>query len=109
MQRIYLDHAATTPVRPEVLDVMLPYFTNEFGNASGVYSWSRTAHQAMDKARDTVAQILGARPEEIVFTGSGSESDIWRSKELPGLISIKANILLRAVLNTSLCLKHVSG
>lgn len=75
MQRIYLDHAATTPVRPEVLDVMLPYFTNEFGNASGVYSWSRTAHQAMDKARDTVAQILGARPEEIVFTGSGSESD----------------------------------
>mgnify|MGYP000878056813 FL=1 len=75
MQRIYLDYAATTPVRPEVLDAMLPYFSNEFGNASGVYSWSRTAHQAMDKARDTVARILGARPDEIVFTGSGSESD----------------------------------
>lgn len=75
MQRIYMDYAATTPVRPEVLEAMMPYFSAEFGNASGVYSWSRTAHQALDQARDTVAQILGAQAEEIVFTGGGSESD----------------------------------
>ena len=60
MQRIYLDHAATTPVLPEVLEAMLPYFSHEFGNASGVYSWSRTARQAVDQARDTVAGILGS-------------------------------------------------
>jgi len=75
MQRVYLDHAATTPVRPEVLEAMLPYFTQEFGNASGVYSWSRTARQAMDQARDSVAKVLGATAEEIVFTSGGSEAD----------------------------------
>lgn len=75
MQRIYMDYAATTPVLPEVLEAMLPYFTEEFGNASGVYSWSRAARQAMDQARDKVAEILGAQAEEIVFTGGGSESD----------------------------------
>src|SRR5690554_1633619 len=75
MQRVYLDHAATTPVRPEVLEAMLPYFTQEFGNASGVYSWSRTARQAMDQARDSVANVLGATAEEIVFTSGGSEAD----------------------------------
>ncbi|HHT73096.1 MAG TPA: cysteine desulfurase NifS [Firmicutes bacterium] len=75
MQRIYLDYAATTPVLPEVLEAMVPYFSGEFGNASGVYSWSRTARQALDQARDQVAKVLGAQPEEIVFTGGGSESD----------------------------------
>lgn len=68
-----MDHAATTPVRPEVLDVMLPYFSTEFGNASSVYSWGRSAHQALDQARDTVAKLLGAAANEVIFTSGGSE------------------------------------
>lgn len=74
MRRIYMDHAATTPVRPEVLEAMLPYFSTEFGNASSVYSWGRSARQALDRARDTVGQLLGAEAGEIVFTASGSEA-----------------------------------
>ena len=69
-----MDHAATTPLRPEVLETMLPYFSEEFGNASSVYGWGRRARQALDRSRDTVAEILGAQAEEIVFTGSGSEA-----------------------------------
>lgn len=74
MRRIYMDHAATTPVRPEVLEAMLPYFSTEFGNASSVYSWGRSARQALDRARDTVGELLGAEASEIVFTASGSEA-----------------------------------
>ncbi|NLM53898.1 MAG: cysteine desulfurase NifS [Firmicutes bacterium] len=106
MQRIYLDHAATTPVLPEVLEAMLPYFSHEFGNASGVYSWSRTARQAVDQARDTVAEILGALAEEIVFTAGGSESDnlaikgvAWANRER-GRHIITSAIEHHAVLET---------
>lgn len=73
MKRIYMDHAATTPVRPEVLEAMLPYFSTEFGNPSSVYSWGRGARKALDSARDRVAALLGASPSEIVFTSGGSE------------------------------------
>ncbi len=72
---IYLDHAATTPVRPEVLEAMLPYFGERFGNPSSIYSLGREARQAMDRARETVAACLGCRPAEILFTSCGSESD----------------------------------
>ncbi len=72
---IYLDHAATTPVDPAVVDAMIPYFTEKFGNPSSIYAPAREARKAMDGARDTVAQVLGASPAEIVFTGGGSESD----------------------------------
>lgn len=75
MKEIYMDHAATTPLRQEVLEVMLPYFTEEFGNASSVYGWGRRAHQALDHSRDTVAQLLGATGDEIIFTSGGSEAD----------------------------------
>jgi len=72
---VYLDHAATTAVRPEVVEAMLPYFTERYGNASSIYSLGREAGQAIDEARLKVAGILGARPEEVIFTSGGSESD----------------------------------
>jgi cysteine desulfurase len=70
---MYVDHAATTPVRPEVLAAMLPYFTQEWGNPSSLYGPGRRAAHALKTARDTVADIFGCAREEIVFTGSGSE------------------------------------
>jgi len=72
---IYLDHAATTPVDPDVVQAMLPYFTEKFGNPSSIYAPAREARKAMDWARETVAGILGASPSEVVFTSGGTESD----------------------------------
>ncbi len=72
---VYMDHAATTPVDPRVLEAMLPYFSEKFGNASSIYSLGREARQAIEEARRTVAEILHAKPEEIIFTSCGSESD----------------------------------
>ncbi len=71
----YLDNAATTPMRPEAVDAMLPFLIERFGNPSGSHAVSREARKALDEARDTVARCLGARPGEIVFTGGGSEAD----------------------------------
>ena len=72
---IYMDHAATTPVRPEVLAVMEPYFAEFYGNPSSIHSVGRKAGVAVQTARRTVAEILGAKPAEIIFTSCGSESD----------------------------------
>jgi len=72
---IYLDHAATTPVRPEVLAAMLPYLTDHFGNPSSIHSAGRRARMGLDEARETLAGVLGAKPREIVFTSGGTESD----------------------------------
>jgi cysteine desulfurase len=72
---IYLDHAATTALDARVLEAMLPYFTTEYGNASSIYTLGRHAMQAVDSAREEVADILGCRPTEVTFTGNGSESD----------------------------------
>ncbi|MDP6666296.1 MAG: cysteine desulfurase family protein [Dehalococcoidia bacterium] len=71
----YLDHAATTPVREEVLEKMLPYFTQKFGNPSSLYALAGEARFGLDEAREQVAAVLGSRPGEIVFTGGGSESN----------------------------------
>ena len=70
---IYLDHAATTPVDPAVLDAMLPYLTEQWGNPSGIYSIARQAKQAVEEAREDIADVFLCSPNEIVFTGSGSE------------------------------------
>lgn len=75
MKRIYLDHAATTPVRPEVVQAMLPYFTDIFGNPSSIHSYGQEARAAVDEARIRVAELIGARSEEIVFTSGGTEAD----------------------------------
>ncbi|MCK5128874.1 MAG: cysteine desulfurase NifS [Clostridiales bacterium] len=75
--RIYLDHAATTPVNQEVLDTMIPYFNSEFGNASSVYSYGRTARIAIEKAKNTIADVIHSLDSEIFFTSGGTESDNW--------------------------------
>ena len=76
-KRIYLDHAATTPLDPRVLQVMLPYFTQKAGNANSLHAFGREAVAAADAARDKVAACIGAKPSEIYFTSGGSESDNW--------------------------------
>lgn len=80
MNRIYLDNAATTAVAPEVLETMLPYFTEVYGNPSSIHATGRTAHKAVDQARRQVAAAIGAQPQEIYFTAGGSESDNWAIK-----------------------------
>lgn len=76
MKRIYLDHAATTPLDPRVLEAMLPYFTEFFGNPSSIHSYGRDTRKVIEEARGTIAREIGAaEPREIIFTGSGSESD----------------------------------
>ena len=77
---IYLDNAATTETAPEVVDAMLPYFSEYYGNASTIYSLGAESKKAMDHARQTIADSLGAKPEEIYFTAGGSESDNWALK-----------------------------
>lgn len=72
---IYLDHAATTPVDPGVVGVLLPYFTGTFGNPSSIYQLGQEAHAGLDRARQQVARILGARPSEVLFTGGATESN----------------------------------
>ena len=75
MTRIYLDHSATTPVRPEVLDAMLPFLRDTYGNAGSIHRFGREARRAVDDARDRVAALVNADPREIVFTSGGTESD----------------------------------
>ena len=80
MKQIYLDHASTTPVRPEALDAMLPYFGDEFGNPSSIYPLGQAASDAVAEARETLASVIGASPREVFFTSGGSESDNWAIK-----------------------------
>lgn len=75
MNRVYLDYNATTPVEPDVLDAMLPYFSGEFGNAASIHTFGQKARAAVEAAREQVAALLGARPQEIFFTSGGTESD----------------------------------
>jgi cysteine desulfurase len=75
MTRIYMDHNATTPLRAEVLEAMLPYLREEFGNASSLHSFGIQARRAVERAREKVATALGAQPRETVFTACGTESD----------------------------------
>src|SRR2546421_11455021 len=103
---IYLDHAATTPVRPEVREAMEPYFGPRFGNPSSLHRWGREARVALDEARERVATCLGARADEICFTSGGTESDnlavlgSWRARRTEGR---------KAVLSTPIEHKAVLG
>jgi len=82
MRKVYLDNAATTPLLPEVREVMMPYLGEAFGNPSCLHSWGDSAREAMEDARSQVAQLIGANPEEIIFTGSGTESNNFAVKGL---------------------------
>ena len=75
MQRIYLDHTATTPLDPKVLEAMIPYFSLHFGNASSIHSYGREGKEALERARGTIASLLGADPGEVFFTSGGTEAD----------------------------------
>ena len=77
---VYMDHAATTPTRPEVVEEMLPCFTERFGNPSSIYALAREAQVTMERARGRVAEAIGARPENIFFTSGGTEADNWAIK-----------------------------
>lgn len=80
MNKIYFDNAATTPVRKEVVDAMLPYFTENFGNPSSVYQIAQINKKAVDDSRETIAKAIGAQANEIFFTSGGSEADNWAIK-----------------------------
>jgi cysteine desulfurase len=103
---IYLDHAATTPLRPEVLEAMLPYLTEHFGNPSSLHAAGRRARQGLDEARETVAGVLGAKPREIVFTSGASENTSLAINGIAWAASARGRHLItttiehRAVLNT---------
>src|SRR5579862_6595676 len=75
MRRIYFDHNATTPLAPEVLAAMLPYLTEEFGNASSIHAYGQNARGAVEQARSSVAALVGARAADIMFTSGGTESN----------------------------------
>lgn len=103
---IYFDHAATTSVRSEVIESMLPYFNEKFGNPSSIYSLGRDSKKAIEEARETVAKAINAQPREIFFTGSGTEADNWAIKGVAyankqkGLHIITTAIEHHAVLHT---------
>lgn len=104
-KQIYLDHAATTPMDPRVLEAMLPYFGSEYGNPSSIYAIAQKAKQALDEARSNVAEILGCTPEEIIFTSGGTESDnlailgVARANKGKGLHIVTTKIEHHAVLH----------
>ncbi|MEO6120688.1 MAG: cysteine desulfurase family protein [Acidimicrobiales bacterium] len=104
----YLDHAATTPLRPEALEAMLPFLAEHFGNPSGAHAISRLARRAVDDARDVVAAGLGCAPGEVLFTGGGTEAD---NLALTGVVSTRPGRVLcsavehHAVLHTTTALR----
>lgn len=80
MKRIYLDNAATTPVKPEVIEAMIPYFSEIYGNASSIHTFGQEAKMVLEDARRRIAQTLNAAPDALFFTGGGSEADNWALK-----------------------------
>lgn len=95
---IYLDHAATTYVKPEVFEAMKPYFSEQFGNASSIYSIGRNSKKAVEEAREKVAKALGAQAREIYFTGSGSEADNWALKGIASANRKKGNHIITSAI-----------
>ena len=89
-KRIYADHAATTPLMPEALEVMLPFLKENFGNSSSIHSWARNPREAVREARATIAKCINAEPEEIFFTSGGTESDNWVVKGSSGRLLVSS-------------------
>jgi len=94
MQPVYLDHSATTPVRAAVLEAMLPYFSEIFGNASSLHSFGQTARKAIQKARKSVARVLGVGIGEVIFTSGGTESDNLAIKGVARAMRMKGNHII---------------
>ena len=108
---IYLDNAATTMVSPQVLDSMVGFYTNDYGNASGVHALARASRKAVEQARREVADAIGANANEVFFTGSGTESDNWAIKGVveaarPNCHIVTSAVEHHAVLNTCLWLQQ---
>jgi cysteine desulfurase len=97
LRRIYLDNSATTPIDPEVLDAMLPYLRDKFGNASSIHFFGQEARAAVDKARHQVAGLINSRPAEIVFTSGGTESNNLAIRGVLDNIPTKPHIVTSAI------------
>lgn len=116
-KQIYLDHGATTPIRQEVMDAMLPYLTEHYGNPSSVHRFGQTASSGLENARAKVARSIDCLPEEIIFTGCGSESDnlairgiMWAAREAArGNHLITCTIEHKAILDTAYQLRDIAG
>lgn len=108
-RRTYLDHAATTPVRPEVLSVMLPVFSNTFGNPSSFYEEGREARKLVEESRATIAACIGAKPSEIYFTSGGSESDNWAIKGAAAALSTKGRHIITSAIEHHAVLHSVDA
>ncbi|OOE02326.1 cysteine desulfurase NifS [Anoxybacillus kestanbolensis] len=106
MERIYLDHAATSPVHPQVVEAMIPYMTTYFGNPSSIHSFGRETRRALDEARETIAKTIGAKANEIIFTSGGTEADnlaiigVAMANRERGRHIITTSVEHHAVLNT---------
>ncbi len=94
MKKIYFDHAATTPTKAEVVEAMMPYFTQNFGNPSSVYQIAQINNKAVEDARESIAKSLGAKPNEIFFTSGGTEADNWAIKGTAARINRKGNHII---------------
>lgn len=97
-KRIYMDYSATTPMKKEVLDAMMPYFTEEFGNPSSIHKFGRDAKNVITEARESIAKAIGASREEFYFTGGGSESDNWAIKGIARMYKDKGNHIITSTI-----------
>lgn len=98
MNRVYLDHAATTPVDPRVLETMIPYFSQKFGNASSLHSFGQEAYRAVEKARESLARLLNADSREILFTGSGTEADNLALRGFAAKVKARGNHIITSAI-----------
>jgi len=105
MKRIYLDHNATTPLRPEVLEAMLPYFHEKFGNPSSIHRFGQEVKKGVEEAREQVARLIHAHPREIVFTGSGTEANNLAIKGAVSLLQKKGRHLITSSIEHPAVLK----
>ena len=102
MKRIYLDHAATTSLDKRVFEKMTPYFLDVYGNANSQHGYGRDAQKAVDEARDTIAKLIGAKPNEIYFTSGGTESDNWALRGTVKALKEKGNHIIMS------CIEHAA-